>query len=118
MADMVLFVGFGEPVRGREAKAVEMFGEAMAYYEKLKQQGDIESYEAVLLQPHGGELGGFILLRGQGERLMAAWQTEEFEQLTTKTRMIVDNFGVVPGLVGEALQRGMAQYQQQAMAMR
>jgi len=32
-------------------------------------EGEIESFEMVLLEPHGGELGGFILLRGDQDKL-------------------------------------------------
>lgn len=114
MADMALFVGWGDPVRGREARAVQVFGETMSYYQRLKDQGEIESYEAVLLQPHGGDLGGFVLLRGEQAKLLRIMESEEFENLSTRASLIVEHFGVVPALIGERLQRGMAQYQQQA----
>ena len=41
----------------------------LGYYTKLQERGEIESFEAVLLEPHGGELGGFLLLRGEAEKL-------------------------------------------------
>ena len=62
MPDYGIFVGFGTPVRGREAKSLEVFNEALQWYAQLEQEGTIESFEAVFLEPHGGDLGGFILL--------------------------------------------------------
>ena len=59
MADSGLFIGFGAPVRGRERQAIKVFNEAFEYYSRLQQDGEIDSFEPVLLQPHGGELGGF-----------------------------------------------------------
>jgi hypothetical protein len=114
MADMALFIGWGEPVRGREVRSVQVFGEAMAYWQRLQNQGEIESYEAVLLEPHGGDLGGFVLLRGDGDKLMRVWQSEEFDRLVARTRLIVENFGITPAIIGQRLQQGMAQYQEQA----
>ena len=36
MADAGLFIGWGAPVRGREAKGLEVFTEALAYYGRLQ----------------------------------------------------------------------------------
>ncbi len=33
-----------------------MFSEDVAYWQGLQEQGEIESFEAVTLEPHGGEL--------------------------------------------------------------
>src|SRR4029078_8765118 len=57
MSDDALFVGWGEVVRGRERKAVEVFNEAIEYYSKLQQEGKIDSVEPWFLATHGGDLG-------------------------------------------------------------
>ena len=36
MAEAGLFIGWGEPVTGREAKGLEVFAEALAYYGKRR----------------------------------------------------------------------------------
>jgi hypothetical protein len=54
MADAGLFIGWGAAVRGREAKGLEVFNEALAYYGRLQQEGTIEGLEPVILEPHGG----------------------------------------------------------------
>ena len=64
MADAGLFIGWGEVVRGRETEALEVFNETLAYYGRLQEEGAIESFEPVFLEPHGGDLSGFILIRG------------------------------------------------------
>jgi len=112
MADDGLFIGWGEAVRGREAKAVEVFGEAVAYYSKLQEQGQIESFEPWFLAPHGGDLGGFIIVRGEREKLDEVVRSEEFERLQTRVAMIVDGSGVVQAATGESLARGMGQFQE------
>jgi hypothetical protein len=103
MADFGLFLGFGAPARGRELQASKIFGEAMAYYGALQKSGEIESVEVAILEVHGGDLGGFILLRGDRERLARARATAEFERLVIRAGFVVDNLGVVTALLdGEA----------------
>jgi hypothetical protein len=36
MAEAGLFFGWGEPITGREAKGLEVFAEALAYYGKAE----------------------------------------------------------------------------------
>ncbi len=112
MADAALFIGWGAPVRGREAKGLEVFGEAIAFYASLEEAGRIESWEAMLLEPHGGELDGFIVLRGAREQLDAVQASEEFERMTTRAGLIVENLGVVHGYIGTGLERAMGIYQE------
>jgi hypothetical protein len=114
MADEALFIGFGEVVRGRERKAVEVFNESIQYYGQLEQDGKIEGFDAWFLEPHGGDLSGFVLLRGERERLDEIRRSAEFERLETRAGMIVDRTGVVNAYTGEALGRLMSQFEQAA----
>ncbi len=112
MSDDALFVGWGEVVRGRERKAVEVFNEAIEYYSKLQQEGKIDSVEPWFLATHGGDLGGFMLIRGEREKLDEVVRSPEFEVLQTRVAMIVDGSGVVQAVTGEALARGMGHFQE------
>jgi hypothetical protein len=114
MADEALFIGWGEVVRGRETKALEVFNESLQYYGRLQQEGMVESVDAWFLAPHGGDLAGFILLRGERERLDEVQRSADFELLTTRAGMIVDRVGVVNAFTGEALGRLVGQFQQAA----
>ncbi len=71
MAEAGLFTGWGPPVRGREAKGLEVFNETLSFYGKQQEAGAIESFEVVMLAPHGGDLAGFILARGSEEQIAA-----------------------------------------------
>lgn len=113
MADSALFVGFGIPVRGRERKAIGVFNDTVEYYARLQQNGDIESFEPVLLEPHGGELGGFFLLRGDGDKLAHLRNSAEFERLTLRGQLIAEHLGVVGGVLGERLISQLATFAQQ-----
>jgi hypothetical protein len=103
MADYGLFIGFGVPVRGRERQALKVFNEAFEYYSRLQQEGEIESFEPVLLEPHGGELGGFFLVRGDRDKIARIRSSEEFERQTVRGELIVENVGIVGAIMGARL---------------
>jgi hypothetical protein len=113
MADSALFVGFGFAVRGRERQAMKVFNEASEYYSRLQQQGEIESFEPVLLEPHGGELGGFFLVRGDHDKLARVRGSEEFERQTLRAQLIAENIGVTGAVLGERLMSQMSAFGQQ-----
>jgi len=117
MADAGIFIGFGNPVRGRESQAVELFNETIGWYGRLQEEGEIESFEPVFLEPHGGDLGGFILIRGDAERLASLRVSEEFTQFTIRASLCVDSIGVVGADMGERLQSQMAYYTEQIGAI-
>ena len=105
MADHGLFIGWGETIAGRERKAESVFGEAIAYFTERQQQGTIESFEPVLLQPHGGDLGGFMLIRGERDALSEMLATPEWERLSARSQAIVHGFGVVRAFLGTETMR-------------
>lgn len=113
MADTAIFIGWGNPVRGREAKAIQVLNESMAYWAGLQASGDIESFEVYLLGPHGGDLNGFALLKGDRAKLMQVQQAEEFERTVARAQLIVENLGIVPANGGQALAAQMATYSAQ-----
>ena len=113
MADSGLFIGFGAPVRGRERQAIKVFNETFEYYSRLQQEGEIEGFEPVLLEAHGGELGGYFLLRGDKDKLARLRGSEEFVRLTARAELIVENLGIVTAYLGERLMSQMSVFSQQ-----
>ena len=114
MATSALVIGWGPAVRGREQKALQVFNEAIQYYTQLQQQGAIESFEPVALEPHGGDLQGFLLVRGDRKKLNALRTSEEFIHLNNRAALVVDNLGVINAFIGEGLQRLFADLVTQA----
>ncbi len=113
MANAAIFIGWGTPIAGRERQALQVFNEIMQYYTRLQQQGEIESFEPVALEAHGGDLGGFCLLRGERERLSRLRASEEFQRFNNRGLLVVQNFGVVDAYIGDALMQLFAGYQEQ-----
>jgi hypothetical protein len=103
MAEMGVFIGWGAPVRGREAKSLEVFQEAIGYWRQLEEDGRIESMEVVLLYPHGGDLSGFALLRGSGEALDRLRASDDFNRLPARAGLVVERLGVVSAALGGSL---------------
>lgn len=113
MADAALFVGFGPPARAREQQALELFDRALALFSELQALGEIESFEPVLLEPHGGDLGGFILIRGTADQLHALRRSDDFRRINARAGLVVEQFGVVDAHVGEGISAQLAVYEQQ-----
>lgn len=118
MADFGVFIGFGFPARGREEGATKVFQELMQFLAGQTQQGVVEGFEPAFLQPHGGELGGFVLVRGDRTKLDAMIASDEFVRLTTRAQNIVENFGVVNCFLGGEVQRQIGTFLQDTADLR
>ncbi len=114
MAGEALFIGWGQVVRSREKRALQVFQESIEYYGKLQQDGRIDGFDVFLLSPHGGDLAGFVLLRGGRPALAEIRFSDEFQRLTVRAQAVVDSVGVIPAYGGEALAQQMQLFQQAA----
>jgi len=103
MADRALFLGWTRAVAGREQQAMELFQKAMDYYGKLQADGLIESFEPVLLQAHGGDLNGFVLLRSDAEKIAKIRQDDAFIDFSMEAGYCLQGFGIVEGIIGEGI---------------
>jgi hypothetical protein len=111
MAEAGLFIGWGQVVRGREKRAVQVFNESVEYWGGLQGDGKIEDFEVALLTPHGGDLQGFALLRGSEEQVNALLMDEEFQRRVLRADQIIESQGVITATLGEGIGSAMAQYQ-------
>jgi hypothetical protein len=112
VAERALFIGFGVPVRGREERAVAVFNQFVEMFGRLAADGRIESMDVTLLDPHGGDLGGFFMVHGTAEQCAALPGDEEFRRAMIDAGLVVDNFGVVGAVTGDAVGAEMALYTQ------
>jgi hypothetical protein len=111
MADYGLFIGWGNLVRGREVKGLEVFNEAIQFWAGQLKSGNVESFEPVLLTPHGGELAGFLLIKGEAAKLDQIKRSDEYVSLNTRAGQVVENLGFVDCILGGELQRQLADFQ-------
>ncbi len=117
MADSGLFIGWGASRSGKEAAAGKLFQEGVAYWNGLQAAGEIESFELVLLSAHGGDLGGFALLRGDPERLGRLRMTPEFRSLVLRAGICLEGFGVVDAYVDGGVMRSMQEWSEAVVAV-
>lgn len=118
MADAALFIGWGSVVRGREERALEVFNESLTYYSELQSQHVIDSFEVAILEPHGGDLDGFIFLRGEPSKLEKLRRDDEFQRRTARAQLIVDKVGVVGATIGAGLTSLMSMYRKEVESLR
>src|SRR3954452_25192313 len=88
LADQVLVVSWGPPVRGREERGLEVFNDAIGLADRMQQEGRIEKFDVVLLEPNGG-IGGYLALHGSAQQLAAVTEDDEFRNNTADAGLIV-----------------------------
>jgi hypothetical protein len=111
MADRMLFIGWGAPVPGREERGLEVFNEAIGLYGRMQQDGQIESFDVVLLAPNT-DLGGYIELHGSAEQLASVRESEQFRRTLADASLIIEDLRQIEGFTNEGVAREMALYQE------
>src|SRR5438552_18598173 len=114
MTDSALFIRWGATAGGRERQSVELFAESLRYLTGLVEQGRVASVEPFFLEPHGGDLEGFFVVRGDQEELNRIRTGDEFQRLAVKAQVLVQAFGVVGAVTGERLNKHMAWFAEAA----
>jgi hypothetical protein len=95
MSNSGLLVGWSRAQSGKEKVALGKFGEFTQYVAKLQAEKQIDSFEPVLLRPHGGDLNGFFLLRADVARLAVLRQSDQWKDWEVTGAMLLDGFGVI-----------------------
>jgi hypothetical protein len=111
MADRVLVIAWGAPVRGREERGLEVFNEALGLLGRMQQEGRIESFDVALLTPNP-DLNGYVAVHGSAAQIDALRQDEEFVRSTADAMMIVDGLRHIEGYTNEGVAAQMAMYQE------
>jgi hypothetical protein len=110
MAEGAIFVGWGPPVMGREKESNAVFGESVQFWMQKQQQGEISSFETFALEPHGGDLWGFALIRGDQLKLAQLRYSPEVQRLTNRATVVVQNFGVITAVPPDQVQQFYQSY--------
>src|SRR3954447_4075244 len=111
MADRCLLVTWGEVVRGREERALEVFNESMGLYGRMQQDGRIEGFDTVLLVPNGS-MDGHVELKGSAQQINAVKESEDFQRMTYAASLIVDDLRLIDGYCNEGVAKQMELYQE------
>jgi hypothetical protein len=112
MADRLLFISWGETVRGREERALEVFNAAITFYGRCQSEGLIESFDVALLGPHGSGIQGCVQLHGSAEQPAALRENREFMRTTADALLIVDDVAIIDGFANQGVADQLAIYQE------
>jgi hypothetical protein len=106
MADRMLFIGWGAPVRGMEERGLEVFNEAIGLLGRMQQDGRIEAFDVALLAPNGN-LNGYVEVHGSTEQIAGLREDEEFLRSTADALTIVENLRHIEGYTNAGVARQM-----------
>lgn len=84
---------------------------AAGFWAKQQAEKKIESFEPVMLAPHGGDLTGFFLIRGEQAKLDAIRASDEFVELEARSVLCIDRVGVITARINDGLQKAMTFWQ-------
>lgn len=104
----VIVSAWNRSLPGREHLSAQHFQEFSEYLGALKRNGTIESFEVVFLEPHGGALNGFFLIRGQPAKLTELTGTEEWVRHQIRSLLHLEGFASLRGHTGAAIAERMA----------
>ena len=110
MSTNVILFGWNRSLPGREQLSAEHFGEFTQYLGGLQQAGAIQSFEAVFLTIHGGDLNGFFLIRGENDQLDVLMASEAWSAHILRADFHLQGAGVVRGATGALVMERMAQW--------
>ncbi|WML58744.1 hypothetical protein [Neobacillus sp. PS2-9] len=113
MAKGSLLVGWGEIIPGREKAAKATLNNAMEYCIRLQQEGKIDRFEVVVLEPHGSDLNGFVLITGDKETVARLRAEDEFVSVMVGVQLVHRNVRVVGAYTGSEIQSLFAMWDEQ-----
>lgn len=113
MAKGSLLVGWGEIIAGREKAAQATLNNAMKYIVRLQQEGKIDHFEVVVLEPHGSDLNGFVLITGEKETIAQLRAEDEFVSVMVGVQLVHRNVRVVGAYTGAEMQSLLALWDEQ-----
>lgn len=99
MPESALFIPWGRPVRGREKRANDQLRESLRYLQRLRDENRIQRFDLAGLAQQGGDLWGFVLLRGTTEQIDSLRRTEEFARWIVRLNLVADGVAVIDATV-------------------
>ena len=110
MANAGLLVGWSRSRSGHEAHTVAKFSEFIGYLTVQVMEKKIESFEPVVTRPHGGDLNGFFLIRGDRAQLNALQDTEQWKDWEVWGAYHMEGFGIVECNLGAEIAATMQRF--------
>ena len=103
----IIFFAWNRSIPGREETSGKHFDDFVAYLSAQAQSGAIQGFDVVFLDPHGGDMNGFFLIKGGSANLDALVSTAEWTEHMTRAALHLQGSGTVRGVTGEAVGQRM-----------
>lgn len=110
MNSNVVMFGWNRSLPGREAMSGQHFQEFLEYLGAQQKSGVIESFDVVFLEPHGGNLNGLMLIRGEPAKLTQLTGSSEWARHQIRAILHLDGATSVRGFTGAAVGERMEQW--------
>lgn len=110
MANAAIMIGWQRAYVGREQTSMKGFGEFIGYLTGLQREKRIDNFEPVFLRPHGGDLNGFILIRGDAAKLAELRATEQWKDWEIWGAYNLQGFGSNDCIIGDAVGETMGRW--------
>jgi len=99
-----LMIRYGKLVPGREAQAIELFGEALSYFKGKLEAGAITFFEPFFMSTSDfEEETGFFLLKGPAPAMFAMMEEEPYLRMMEKGSLLVEHLRRDLLTVGEGI---------------
>jgi hypothetical protein len=95
MASNAIFFGWKRSVPGREQVTLEHFQQYVGWLNELKAKGTIADWQLSFLRPHGGDLGGFLMIHGDTQKLHGLAESPEWIEHLTRGMHHLEGSGYV-----------------------
>lgn len=95
---------------GREHLSARHFDEFVNYLSGLQKDGQIQSFETVLLDPNGSGVNGFFMIRGEDARLGQVLDSEEWGGHIMRSVMHLEDPTLCYGMAGNMARDRMARW--------
>jgi hypothetical protein len=106
--DVAVITTWGHPARGREAKSLEVFMDALTFWGKKAADGKCSEPDAFYADDASN---GMLIVKGKSDALQEIQESDEYQKLIEKAQLIVDDLKVHSYVTGdEEIQRGMRIY--------
>ena len=107
MSSNTILFSWNRALPGREHISSEHFNEFVAYLGGLQKSGSIQSFDVVFLNPHGGDMNGFFLIRGDSGKLDSVMGSDDWVKHMTRANMHLEGSGAVRGVTGDLVAKRM-----------
>lgn len=110
MGSNVIVFGWNRALPGREALSGQHFQEFSQYLAAQKGNGMIESFDTVLLEPHGGTLNGFFLIRCEPGKMPELIASADWMKHQIRAGLHLEGLTQLRGVTGAAVDERVAQW--------